>query len=167
MADCTDGRYKIGRCSGLSALLPLACVLLFAFVVTSCSAQKSDEQSAGPEKKEVAWVTSRNVAFKKAVDDDKLVMIDFYAVWCGWCKKLDKDTYTDAGVVELSEKFVGLKVDAEKERKCAAKYKIEGFPTIVFTDPKENEIYRIGGYMPPGHFAEEMKKALEKHKKKD
>lgn len=58
-----------------------------------------------------------------------------------------------------------LKVNAEKEGQALAKqYKVEGFPTILFVDAKGELFAKIGGYMPPEGFSEEMAKALKTHK---
>jgi len=46
---------------------------------------------------------------------DKKVLVDVYTDWCGWCKKLDKGTFTDPEVVKyLNENFVMVKFNAEQ-----------------------------------------------------
>lgn len=58
-----------------------------------------------------------------------------------------------------------LKVDAEKEGAALAKqYGVNGYPTILFLDAKGELVGKIGGYMPPEGFSEEMTKALKLHK---
>lgn len=58
-----------------------------------------------------------------------------------------------------------LKVDAEKGGAALAKqYKVQGFPTILFLDAKGELFGKIGGYMPPEGFSEEMAKVLKLHK---
>jgi len=110
---------------------------------------------------EVTWATSYADANAKAKAGGKLVMIDFYTDWCGWCKKLDKDTYTNARVAALTDKeCVSVKVNAEKEGiALAKKYAVTGFPTILFLDPATGAVAgRIGGYMPPAPFAAQVGK---------
>jgi len=109
---------------------------------------------------EIAWIESYADGMKAAKKEKKPTMIDFYADWCGWCKKLDKDTYTDAAIIKAAEKFVCIKVDADKNRELLNKSNVSGLPTIVFTDSQGKEIHRVVGYRPPAAFAEEMKKAL-------
>jgi len=61
--------------------------------------------------------------------------------------------------------LVPLKVNAEKEGVALAKqYNVQGFPTILFVDAKGELVGKIGGYMPPEGFSEEMTKALKLHK---
>jgi thioredoxin-related protein len=109
---------------------------------------------------EITWSTSEAKAFATAKTANKLVMIDFYTDWCVWCKRLDKDTYTDANVATESGKVIPLKLDAEKDGiKLAKSLKIDGYPTIVFLDANKKLVYKITGYLPPAQFLGEMEKA--------
>lgn len=113
---------------------------------------------------DMPWVKDWVAAKADAEKSGKLIMVDFYTDWCGWCKKLDKDTYTDAGVIKLAAQVVPLKTNAEKEGKdLAEKYEVRGFPTILFLTASGDVVGRIGGYMPPAGFTSEMKKAVDLH----
>ena len=48
---------------------------------------------------------------------------------------MDKDFWTRADVIELSEQFVCVKVNYDKEKVLASKYSIRAIPNVVFTDP--------------------------------
>jgi len=81
----------------------------------------------------IKWAKSYSAAVAEAKATDKLVMIDFYTDWCGWCKRLDKDTYTDSRVIALAGRMIPVRVNAEKEGlQAAQKYRITGFPAILF-----------------------------------
>ncbi|MCW5942300.1 MAG: thioredoxin fold domain-containing protein [Fimbriimonadaceae bacterium] len=113
---------------------------------------------------EIRWAKSIAIAQAESKRSGKLLMVDFYTDWCGWCKKLDKDTYTDAKVIDLSNRVVSLKTDAEKEGKdLAKKYGVNGYPTILFLDPQGSVVGKIGGYLPPAGFAEELVKVTENY----
>lgn len=81
----------------------------------------------------------------EALVKEGVVLIDFYADWCGPCKML-------APVLsELSEKYEGKlkigKVNVDEERELAAAFRIMSIPTmIVFKDGKA--INQFMGYMP-------------------
>lgn len=97
-------------------------------------------------------------AEKAAAAEGKIVFIDFYTTWCGPCKMLDAQTWTDAKVGQLlGEKAVALKLDAEKEGRDAAKrYKIDAYPTLLLLKPDGTEIDRLVGFREPARFLDEF-----------
>src|SRR5665213_1495956 len=110
-----------------------------------------------------AEVHFRNVSFDEAkqaaAQEHKAIMIDFYTTWCGWCKVLDKNTYTDENVSKITAaKFVCVKIDAEKGEGIglAKQYGINGYPTIIFFDEGGKEIDRVVGYEDPTRFAQSL-----------
>lgn len=114
---------------------------------------------------EIRWEKTYGAARKLASKTGKLVMVDFYTDWCGWCKKLDEDTYTDANVVKLASQVVSVKLDAEKEGKeQAKKYGVKAFPTILFLTAKGEVAGKIVGYLPPARFAGELTRIVQGYK---
>ena len=109
---------------------------------------------------EIAWSKGFTKAVAQAKKTNKLVMVDFYTDWCGWCKVLDKKTYPDKKVIALTKaSFIPVKINAEKEgQAAAAKYGVRSYPTILFIDGNGQVAGRIGGYAPPAPFAEQMQK---------
>jgi len=112
----------------------------------------------------LTWVTGLEAGTKEATAQKKPMMVDFYADWCSWCKKLDEETYTDATVIEKAKSFVCVKVNADEDKANGSKYKVEGLPTILFLDASGKEIHRVTGYEPGAEFAKEMDTALTKVK---
>src|SRR2546428_752443 len=102
------------------------------------------------------WEHNYDDALQKAKKEKKLVMVDVYTDWCGWCKKLDKDVYSNADVkTKLAEKFVALKINPEKSRKnaeLAQSFGTRGFPHIVFVDAEGKKVSEILGYIPADQF---------------
>ena len=101
-------------------------------------------------------------ARQAAADGGKrFVLVDFYTVWCGPCKKLDETTWKDQGVRDwLSKEAVCLKVDAEKDEPLAAKYRINVYPTLLLLRPDGNEIDRLVGYRDAKTFLADAREAL-------
>lgn len=114
----------------------------------------------------IRWAPSLTQALAQAKKTNKLVMVDFYTDWCGWCKELDKNTYTSAKVGEITNRhYVAVKVNAEKGGTAAArKYQVNGFPTILFLTGTGEAVGRIVGYMPAEPFAERITQIATAHR---
>jgi len=113
------------------------------------------------EIEEVKWtnLTSMESIEQSIKTGDKPVMIDFYADWCAQCKELDKYTYTDPEVVEMSNKFNNIKVDLTKENSAITdKFEIKGLPVVIFmnSDGKEIKELRVTGFLKPEEFMKKL-----------
>jgi thioredoxin-related protein len=91
----------------------------------------------------------------KAKSENKVLMVDVLTEWCKWCIELDNKVYANPQIYEFANvNQVNYKIDAEKGEGVdfAKKYKIQGYPTILFLDGSGNEIDRIYGYYPAKDF---------------
>lgn len=108
----------------------------------------------------VSWIYSYSEALTRASFEQKLVMMDFYADWCGWCKKMDSETYQDSKVIAASKNFICLKIDADRYPEIAAGYGVTGYPTILFVDSNERVVSGGPGYKDADTLLAEMNQAL-------
>jgi thiol:disulfide interchange protein len=83
-------------------------------------------------------------------------MVDFSTSWCSWCKKMDEDTYSDSRVINRSAGLVCVRVDGDARGDLVAKYKIDGYPTVVFLNPDGSEKHRVVGYKGPDDFLQDL-----------
>jgi len=108
----------------------------------------------------VAWQSNYQEAVSKAKAEKKIVMVDLYTDWCGWCKRLDRDVYADSAVAaKLSSGFVSVKLNPEKSKEAAElakKFGARGFPHIVFVDGTGNKVAEISGYLPAAQFLQRL-----------
>jgi thiol:disulfide interchange protein DsbD len=131
--------------------------LLALSALISCSKEPQEEVVGGG----VSWLISYEEAVNQAEEKERPIMIDFYADWCVWCKRLDHGTYVDEKVVAKAREFVSLKIDADAERAMVTQYRVGGLPTILFIDSDGEEIHRVVGYREPDQFVQEMNVALQ------
>lgn len=112
------------------------------------------------------WVTDFKSALKQAGAGHKVVMLDFTAVWCVNCHKLDRTTYVDPSVVALLKGVVPVHIDYDKEPKLAKQYGAKALPVIVFIDERQHEIGRISTYVDAKQFIAQATPILAKAKKR-
>jgi thiol:disulfide interchange protein DsbD len=110
-------------------------------------------------KAEHPWQPYTPQALQAAIQQGKLVVIDFWATWCLACKELEHKTFSDPRVKERLKEFVTLQVDMTTGKDPIAKeayrrFKIRGLPTVIFfgRDGKEREDLRLEGFEPPESF---------------
>lgn len=92
--------------------------------------------------------TDINKAFQVAQKSHSPLLISFFGVWCPPCNELEEIVFESTKFIEKSKNFTLLKVDADKKEswKIKNKYKVGGYPTLIFTDSQGNEIYRVVGF---------------------
>ncbi len=112
---------------------------------------------------DAVWLTDMPKALQEAKAEHKLVLADFTGSdWCGWCKKLDKDTFSQADFADYAKKnLVLLQLDypdkkpQSDELKAAnaalsSKYNIQGYPTLIALKPDATVVWRNDGYLEGG-----------------
>ena len=68
--------------------------------------------------------------FKKQIQSDKIVIVDYFAVWCAPCKKMKP--HLEEIAKEMVNEVVVIKIDVDKNPTLAQEMKIEGLPTLQF-----------------------------------
>ncbi len=101
---------------------------------------------------------------KLAQQEQKMIFIDCYAVWCGPCNFMFREIFPDEKVGEFHNKnFINLKYDMEQPygMKIREKYEVKGFPTYLYLSPEGELIHRgIGATRDAESFLEISKTAL-------
>lgn len=94
--------------------------------------------------------------FKKILSDNKPVLLDFYADWCGPCKMMAPV------LTQLKEKMGDrlriLKIDVDKNQSLAAQYQVRGVPTLVLMQ-HQNVVWKQSGIMD----INTLEQTIEKH----
>jgi thioredoxin-related protein len=134
---------------------------------------------------ELKWLT-----FEEAVELNKTtpkkMLVDLYTDWCGWCKKMDRDTYSNVEIIKvINDNFYPIKFNAEQRESITFdghtfKFMSQGsrgvhelaaalannklsYPTTVFMDEQMRIIQPLPGYMKPEQMLPILKYIGEDH----
>lgn len=136
-------------------------LLLAAFAAPFAFAQ--DDASVAAEG--VAWKPFEE-AVSLAAKQQKKLLIDVYAPWCPWCRRLQREVYTDPAVQRyLSDTFVVTRLNGDDSAssltfktytltpaELAQGLMAQGFPTTVFLAADSEYITRLPGFVDAGEF---------------
>jgi thioredoxin-related protein len=130
----------------------------------------------GTQAQEVSWMSWEEAVQTVAAEGgQKKIFIDVYTDWCGWCKKMDKDTFQNPEVAAyMQENFYMVKLDAEQKDPIEYNGKtytyvasgrrgyhqlaaalLQGqlsYPTVVFLDEDLRMLSPVPGYQKPAEF---------------
>jgi len=140
--------------------------LLFLFIGLFSTGFSS--KALKPNKKEkINWITLEEAAARTKKEPRKII-VDVYTDWCGWCKKMDQSTYSNAAIADMVNKnFYAVKFDAESKEpitingktfKYNAQYRAHeaaiallngqmSYPSTVYLDEKFAIIAPVPGYL--------------------
>lgn len=124
---------------------------------------------------ELEWKTW-NEGFPLAIKKKKIALVDTYTSWCYWCKKMDRDTYSDPKIIEkIKENFIPIKFNPEDKD---TKFELEGkqytgfellnilsnkqptgYPTTYFILPGKKILIEVG-YLDVATFSQTLDKII-------
>ena len=124
--------------------------------------QSSTDAAPPSSQAKPGWITSYEQGQQEAKASDKLMLLDFTGSdWCGWCKLLDKEIFSQPEFKEYASKnLVLVELDFPRVKEIAAatkkqnerlaiKYRVQGFPTIIVLNGDGKKVAEFG-YMQGG-----------------
>jgi thiol:disulfide interchange protein DsbD len=162
---CAAGIYLgwIDRTGSLLSRFPYFKKLFGTFLIGSALFYFWTSAFQGPG---MVWLSYDPSLVSKAAQEKKPVILDFSAEWCQPCQIMERAVFQDPEVVELSRKFVNVRLDLTHrhpdQEEILGRYQVQGVPTIIFLnrDGQEEKHLRIEEIVDKAHFLERMKALL-------
>ncbi|MFQ5498523.1 MAG: thioredoxin family protein [Candidatus Zixiibacteriota bacterium] len=121
------------------------------------TAKDTTETTTGPSR--IEWV-AYDVGLELAEQQNKHLFVDFTTSWCGWCKKMERDTFSKPDVIKMvSDNFIAVRVDGDSPKELDIdgykiteknltkhEFGVRGYPTFFFLKPDGKALSRISGY---------------------
>ncbi|MFM7764919.1 MAG: thioredoxin family protein [Sphingomonadales bacterium] len=116
-------------------ILTMLAILAASYTLYACTGKGSETHEDGVEIKDTKAETAASAGipikdFDKLISGNKLVMVDFYAVWCGPCKRMAP--FVEQVKEEKKAVVTVLSIDAEAQPEISGRYNLEGYPTLIF-----------------------------------
>ncbi|MDQ3392616.1 MAG: DUF255 domain-containing protein [Bacteroidota bacterium] len=133
--------------------------IIILFLLTPLFLLANERDSISSENDDsISWLTIEQVE-EKVKKEPRMIFVDVFTDWCGWCKRMDKDTFADPAVAAYVNKhFYAVKMNAEGKTpvtflgqtispaELSRALGVSGYPTIVFIDPTFKSVQPISGY---------------------
>ena len=106
-------------------------------------------------------------AQKVAKEKNRLIFVDLFADWCGWCHRFDKEVVPSEAFQKSTDDMVLLRLDTEDGKEgteFSRRYGVTSLPTFVILTPDLALAATLRGYAPPTQFAAMINEGLKKHR---
>lgn len=106
------------------------------------------------------WLDDYKEAMNTAHARKLPVLIDFRADWCGPCRMMERQTFSDKDIRDLLAKFVCVRIDIDGNHDVAMAWRVNGIPRYIILNTSDQVICDRVGFMPPEEFGPVLKDAL-------
>jgi thiol:disulfide interchange protein len=115
-----------------------------------------------PAREDIRWERDYAGAVRRARATRKPLLVNFYADWCGPCKRLEATTLRDPAVVRLARGYVAVRLDRDvkQNRALADRLGSPGIPYTVILTPQGQKVSSSAGYADAREFSEFLRRGL-------
>lgn len=121
----------------------------------------------GPQTSAVKFYSGTYDNFlREAKKQNKPILLDFWASWCGPCQKLENETFSNKETAEyINKNFMVFKVDIDTfdGMEIVDRFAVDVFPTLMILDPKSDPKDRLKGFYSAVYMEKELEKIIQKH----
>ena len=107
------------------------------------------------------WFHTFELGKEEAQNQNSPIMVEVYATWCGYCRRMRKEIYQTEQFEKQSRRFTLISIDGEKQPAFANRYQVSGYPTVLFLDKNGVTISRINGFIDSVSFYKYLDEAFE------
>jgi thiol-disulfide isomerase/thioredoxin len=128
---------------------------MILLVGIGAAAEAGSSGAAPSEEKPVAaigWQTSYADGIRVAEKYSRPVLIDFTASWCGWCRKMDDEVYSEPEIAAALAEYTCIKVDTDTDVDTALAYQVRSLPRTIILNTHREIVSDLVGYVPPESF---------------
>lgn len=134
--------------------------MLLTVALAGCGG--ADDEAADPDAPPgIRFVDGFEPGVAAAEEAGKPMLVFFSAQWCRYCQQMSEQAFVERQVVELSDQFVCVRVDADAEPDVCHEFSVDGYPTIQFISPGGVLLNRTKGKRSAPQLAQEMQSALQ------
>jgi thiol-disulfide isomerase/thioredoxin/YHS domain-containing protein len=115
---------------------------------------------------EIAWSEDLVATMELAQRTGKPVLVHFYGDHCPPCRMLEKKAFKDPQLIQaIGEHVLAVRINAERDTKIAARFRVNRWPTDVYLHPNGDEIYRNISAQDPAAYERTVMKVAEKNQR--
>ncbi len=158
-----DGNDRLAPRPAGRLLPTLAAVATVGLLVSGGWVWFSQEEPRVAEVAKPAFLSDRvewtdfGAGIDAARSAGKPILLSFDADWCGYCRKMDRETWKHPSVIERTADFVTVRVDIDDRREIngfvgaqvAGRYRVSGTPTTMVLDGEGQVVAQISGFLSP------------------
>jgi thioredoxin-related protein len=172
MTPLIHGFFRV-RLAGIGAKSAASLGILFMLILCTMARGTHSATANLQTFPQIKWASLESAA-NLAAQQNKPLLIEVYTHWCGWCKKMEDETFAHPEVVQyIGANFVAVRIDAESDKKiwfsgremtcrelAKSVLKISNYPSVVFAHQGYFSV--IPGYQKPAELQNYLASFLQK-----
>ena len=133
-------------------------LLLSGLILFQCSFASAGDAALDPK----VWHKDLQTAHKKAQEENKPMLVVFGATWCKFCKKLEKETFSNPEMQTfVQDNFIPLYLDLGEQPKVGKILEIKSLPCTVVLSPNADLLGKVVGFKDVDAMQGQLKKTLQ------